>query len=115
MNTFYFKLSKEHFAYASGPPVLVGCDGASGPFDRNARLVPGSNSTAFDVILRLLAQESRFDDPCVVAEPPERLSEYGFEYLGISEEEITRAALIAKLKNVKPATQKSARSRAFQV
>ena len=92
-----FKLTKESVRWYRDAPVLLGGDGASGPWNRNDTLPGTKSTTAGEIVLRALAREARAGDPEIVAEPPEKFGQYCWEYLGIWDEEITRAKLIMKI------------------
>jgi hypothetical protein len=91
-----FKLTKETIMSIRDAPVLISGDGASGPWDKNSTL-PGSKAIAGEVVMRALAGEARQDDPQIVADPSEKFFEYAWEYLGVRDEEISRAKLIVKI------------------
>jgi hypothetical protein len=97
MSTYHFKLFKNSvFCTRSDRPVLLTADSCAGPYDPTGRL-PGSNSSAHDIVLRALAGESRPDDPPIDVEEGGDLDTYMSEFLGIRQDEIERAQLIVKI------------------
>jgi len=96
-DTYHFKLFKNHvLCTRSDRPVLLSADGVSGAYHVSA-ILPGSDSTAFEVVLRACARESRPNDPPVGVEDGGDLDTYMLQFLNIRSEEIEKARLITRI------------------
>ena len=97
MNEYHFKLLKNHIMCTrSDRPILMTIDSCAGPYDASA-ILPGSDSTAYDVVLRTLARESRPDDPPLGVEDGGDADTYMLQFLAIRDEEIEKARLITQI------------------
>lgn len=96
-HTYHFKLFKNHvLCTRSDQPVLLSADATSGAYHASA-ILPGSDSSAYDIVLRALARESRPNDPPVGVEDGGDLDTYMLQFLAISESEIEKARLVTRI------------------
>src|SRR5262249_6470243 len=97
MNEYSYRLYKNHTTCVrSDQPVLLSSDGVAGPYHASS-ILPGSDSTAFEVVLRACARESRPTDPPIGVEDGGDADTYMLQFLNIRSEEIEKARLITRI------------------